>query len=566
MGSFKNIFFLAFGFSLLTVMSCRKNLDETLVVVNNDYTPVQATLSGRVVTGSDSPLPNATISSGSLTRSTDVNGFYQFSEVLCNSNGQGLLIEKENFAPFLVNIKPESGGLYFSDVRLTPMDIEYSFMSHDGAKLFNSSYASLNIQANSIQDAFGRDYDGSVVVKAKLFDADQQDLFLEGAFEGRNEADEQVSLLPFVSVYFQLRSTSKAQLLLAAPAIFDVSSPELNDLSLYHYDEQLQYWQFVSTIEAGSAIELEKDGFYTLAHEENKSEAKIEVLSLGRPVANIQSSLVIGQHRFEAWTDQSGRTLLDYPDIGSCHIELYDACGNFLHREPLSEGKTEYKIDLGHQENLLHLKGKTVDCQQTTLPESYLTINQTTWLVSGADGQFEYNTINCSDGEIKITAYNDATNRKSSELSFTKGQQSIQLPRLMICDIHNGQYLRYQIDGSDYTIDHAVMGYSSTGDTILIIGDDHDIQHPYRPWDFMLTVDNSTPGDHIILSSYIYCKSDYRYYELECNSTCKINIDVDSNVPRIGDFLVGTFNGKMYDNRTGGFLDFNGEFKLLRVF
>lgn len=548
---------------ILGLWSCRENIDDLVVDQTRHFQPVQTTLSGRILSDNGLPVPNATVSTGTLKRSTDANGVFLFSDVIANRNGQGAMVRKPDHAPFIIQYTPKENGVHFSEARLSRMDIQHEFSAYDDNTIFSNHVAELKISPNSVVDAFGRDHHGSVHVNAKLFEGNEQTGFNNGTMAARNEEDKLINLLPMASIYFELSSEQGSPLSLKDPASLHIKNVPFRDLSLWHFSEITMEWQKLSDLSSMDQIDIDEPGYYTLAQPCHIKKVEVSVVNGNTHLGYTRVRLTISNRQFDVWTDHHGYMSLHVPSYINCQLEILDPCGEVVNRQEVSPSDERVYLDAKNQAETIRLHGNTIDCERNSLGNSYLSVSDKLWIPVQPDGTFDVSTISCGKNGFQVTAYNPYRNKRSLTYSFLPGNKVMHLPELQVCDEKNGEYVRYAVNGQEYIIDQPGSGFCSSQDSIYVHGDHPSFQNPYGTWDVSLSIDNTTPGDHIIYEAEIYTPGQYGVRAV-CITSCDINIDMRSSNPKIGGYFNGSFKGTMEDSRTGEDILISGEFNVIR--
>lgn len=225
-------------------------------------------LEGQVTNNSGNPLAGATIKVGDKTLTTDNNGGYSIILDADDDNDNiVVLVKKAGYLTTAREIAAIKEGAYKLDIQLSADQVTTAFVASTGIDNLPVSGAKVTIPANSVVDADGNPYSGSVNIAANYYNPDS----IEGAqafaqpFAGQNaDGSNETSLVTVGVIDVKLTNPSTgAELDLKDGAKATLEFPEastdqdLEAIPLWYYDEDKLIW-----VKDGVATR-QADGSYT---------------------------------------------------------------------------------------------------------------------------------------------------------------------------------------------------------------------------------------------------------------------------------------------------------------
>ncbi|MDX1686128.1 MAG: carboxypeptidase-like regulatory domain-containing protein [Saprospiraceae bacterium] len=548
--------------------SCsRDNIDDLTTDVTSSYENVVTTITGRVVSESGIPIPGALVQTGSLNRKTDVNGVYVFSRIAANRKGQNIYITKPGHVPGVVHLQPENRSNNFSEVTLSDFDIKGSFNANEKSTIISNAFLDLEIPPHALVDAFNRKYSGRVTAQARLLSPGAVWPTMSGGIIAMDENNRLRSLLPRAAIYFELSSDSGIPLNLAESAHLEPRITFNENSGLYHFNNYLGYWEKLADLADDEEIDIPRTGYYLIALSDELNVKRLTLSDHGHPIANSRIEIVQNDWIYNCWTDQSGHINLPIYRSAQPEIEIWDGCDVSVSQIQLSASGGDESIDLrsGVSERIVRITGRILDCERFPLERSYMVYNDQHWLPAQKDGVIDHYILNCMTEEVTIQAYNLKNDKKSRSQNFESNYGEIELGDVMACDESSGEYILYNLDGEECVMSAVSCGYSKSGDTIIVKGDHIHFQNPYNKYDFYMKIDNSIPGDHLVISAEVYLGGTSRYHA-KCYDWCDLQVDLVSTGRKIGDPVMGTFSGELPIYGQVGKVKVEGEFNVIRKY
>lgn len=235
----------------LSLTACNNDNDTVIQPNETEINDQQQLISGTVIDANGNPIVGADVKVGKRSVLTDNAGTYSLNLDNKASNAV-ILVRKLGYLTMAREVKIESKRAHHLDITLTPDQITSAFAANAGVNNLQVSGAEVSIPANSIVNADGNDYTGTVNIAANYYNPDS----IEGArsfaqpFTGQNEDGSQQTNLVTVGV-LDVKLTDPAtgatlnlkegtQATLVYPEV--TTDQNLPSIPLWYYDEEKTIW------------------------------------------------------------------------------------------------------------------------------------------------------------------------------------------------------------------------------------------------------------------------------------------------------------------------------------
>jgi len=487
----------------LAFSACRKNIDEVDTTENpyvppvlekweQPVVPVQGDLTGFVVDENGQPVADAAVKMGSLSTNTDAFGHFFFKEVELNARGSLVQIEKSGYFPgsrrfFAVNDTENR-----IKVKLIPKSFDYSFATENGGEVVMNGGAKVNFQPNSIQDADGIPYTGTVRVAAQWLNPDERDILdqMPGNLQGVDVNSEEVVLSTAGMIAVELedemgqplniREGYTATISMPVPDFLQGNAPE--EIPNWSYNEAYGMWveEGVSKL-VGNEYVGEVSHFSYWNHD--FKDPLVEFMAIiqneeGMPLDNYK--VVIRQPGTNLYgfgtTCADGSIAGLIPQDYDLLLEVLDLCGNVIYSENI--GPFSDDTDLGiitvseGSLNGINLAGTLVDCNGNPIPNGVVIYELgffTGYEYADDNGAFDFTFSTCEDDpEVTVTGANTSSLLQSEAITVqTTSGGTTDFGLINVCDESLENYMRVTIDGENAIYLDARIGTDSMGNTII---------------------------------------------------------------------------------------------------
>jgi hypothetical protein len=566
----------AFAALILIAIACNKSSTTGNTSTNTNNIPpdvtVTATLQGRVVDNNGAPVQGATITSGSTTATTDVNGFFSFRNIQLSSRFGYVKAAKSGYFVGSRSIITSAGVPNYVSIQLIPRSETGSFSATAGGNIAVQSGDSASFTANSIVTASTNTaYTGTVHVFAKYLDPTDSMLFkympgdLRGIGTDGNETMLQsygmllVELQDDAGNKLQIATGQKAKLTWAIPSALQSTAPAT--IPLWYFNDSTGRW-----IEQGSATRQGNNYVGTVTHFSYwNCDVMVPTVNfkahlkdqLGNPLAYTMVELQSQNYgvRF-GWTDSTGFTQGMIPKSQSYVLQAMTPCGSMV--GGINIGPALADVDLGtvtinYTTSTLTIKGTVVDCSNNPVDSGFVMAN-VDGLSYGAvvkNGSFTLPMTRCysTDASVTLTAGDFTTSQVGSPTSITADNGTMDAGQLSACGISYTQYINFSWNGfsnSFTTPPNTIGAFAYEG---ILPG----------------VSANSGGGTNLTLAFTSLSgtgSTNLAAFQYYVNGYMKINGNNGvANVTEYDTYAAGTFSGNMYDSLTKQTYPLTGTFK-----
>ncbi len=387
----KSLFFLSLF--LILAVACRKETITSTFMEDDPFIPTQlplyepsvttvnSSLVGTVTDENNDLVEGATVTLGDATVLTDRFGVFKFDTRAMNQKGTFVEVEKEGYFLTGRRFYPAENQEEFVRIELLPIVYDQSFESESGGSVaISGDGGSLVFSENSIVDAAGNPYTGTVQVATKWLAPDQASTMeqMPGALMGVNTEAEEVGLSSYGMVGVELRGTGGEALNLGEgqTATIELNIPEAMQtaapatIPLWSFDYGFGIW-----VEEGSANKVDGKYIGEVAHFSFwNCDAPFPVIRFdavivneadGQPLPGLQVRIVNSDNTLSGSgvTSIAGAVGGLVPASSSLNLEVISACGDVLLIYPFET--TTMNIDLGIipvSFPIINVSGNVINC------------------------------------------------------------------------------------------------------------------------------------------------------------------------------------------------------------
>lgn len=586
----------------LTFFACRDNIDETIstevtqsdpntILINyeEEVREVTATVFGLVADEAGNPISNAAVKLKNNTTTTDDDGRFVFKETTMNGAGTFVIVSKNGYFDGSDRFFPKEGSVNYSSIIMLERSNTGSFVSTDGGLIESSEGISLDFPANSVVNANGTTYEGTVEVSARFINPTANNLaeVMPGGLQGVDQNAEEVALASYGMMAVELESTNgeplnlgndlKATLSFPVPAELLADAPA--EIPLWYFDNDYGIW-----VQEGSAT-LQGDKYVgEVAHFSFwNCDAPFPLIELtgrlvstdGTPLANtwVQLTMSNGTSGY-GLTDNDGYFGGKVPkdEVLGVTVYQYYNCDDIYTGNigPFADDTDigDITVDLI---GLLEITGTVLDCDDNPLTNGWvdITVGTRSFSYYVLDGTIDIAITNCeNDTELTILAKNLTDLEEGDLLTYTI-VDPLDLGDISACGNALSEYFIIELDGVTTTFVDVSISINGPDSTWLSAFNDINLtdSNVNLGMDDIPTV--GTYDDDLVNYANMFLPgSAGNFYSMQCGGgSCgftEINITTLGNV---GEEVIGTFSGEseFFDNNgTVVTLPYSGSFKTIR--
>lgn len=559
--------------ALIFLLSCHKDSDEVITVIDNPDPPA-VLITTRLV----SVLDNAPIDASAVNL-TFAGQMSIFDEVDFNQiKGSGINRDFE-----LIRMATDLEFPFYKAASLTENDVNYVHLTipelklYDGATTVESIFqvsadVELNIPAGSLLNPDGTPYQGPY--KTAIASLSPNDVYANSipsfsAISSQNE----LSGLIFESCYYVAAVTPDGIALKFTAAAF-LSIPS-NALPEWVFDAQKGIW--IPGKDSGhdqeDKIYLDASGYYAHAEARPLTRVKGTLRINGSLTPHFPLTIrYAGQERV-VHTTNSGAWAIQLPSATTCQISIQFPCGDTqdisLVTNSENEMVTTLEITNDEIENVL-IKGTARDCNANPLAGNFTIIDGSSETLLFSDLP-EINTYipTCIDGALSISSYNPADGESGPSVTWLAAD-TVDILSSFACNQARDEYLSLVVSGEKKMYWNLK---SELDGSRMIIEDDGSIPD----LDFKVFVEGLSAGlydDTMLNILFEDMNLGNRGYSLYCptaTSGCGFtDFTITHFAEAEGQWIRGHFEGKFwiktFNPLTAGYRTVAGEFQVYREF
>jgi len=414
---------------------------------DNTFPPevmVTASVQGRVVDQDGIPVSGATVTSGSASTSSDINGLFTFKNISLSSRFGLVQVSKPGYFTGSRSIVTAGAQSSFVTIRLITRTETGNFAAPTGGKIPVFAGDTVAFGPGAIVTAStNAAYTGTVHVFATYLNPTNPNLskYMPGDLRGISTEGKEVALKTYGIINVELRDDAgnKLQLASGQQATMTVTIPDSLQASapatipLWYFNDSTGRW-----IQQGSATRQGNTFVGTVGHFTWWNYDLIYVAQpfagyvrdqYGNPVPHLYGVLYDnndGEVLAASFTDSSGLIQGWVPNGRACTLKFVTECGNIL--AGANVGPAYYLVALGTinvtiPQTSLTLTGTVLDCSNNPVATGFVNvyIDGLTYRAGVTDGKFTLNITRCYAGSAsaQLTAGDLTTNQQGSTTTIS---------------------------------------------------------------------------------------------------------------------------------------------------
>lgn len=466
-------------FITVAYISCQKELSgdgTTLIAPADDNVQATASVQGYVTNETGQPVKGAMVTSGTAITTTDVKGYFRFSNIQLSKNNGYVKVTLPGYFTGSRSFVTNAGRVNHVRIQLIPKINAGSIDAVAGGSVSLASGISISLPAGSVVNAStNAAYTGTVKAAAAWIDPTSVSLAdqMPGDLRGITTTGGEAGLQTFGMVAAELTGSSgellqvapgkKATVNFIIPASIASSAPAT--IALWHFDETAGRWK-----EDGTA---KKSGNSYIAEVSHFSfwncDAPFPLINFsatfvsatGSPLVNAQVRIKRAVNNSFGYgiTDSTGFVAGKIPSDEALILEVLDQCGNVIYSK--NTGPFTSTANLGtitvttSTTSLITVSGSVTDCSNAPVTKGYVEIyiSNRYYKVAINNGTYNATITNCSpNASFSIIGVDNVANQQSTPQTVAISSQVVVIPVFQACGVSSLQTIDYTIDGTTYNI------------------------------------------------------------------------------------------------------------------
>ena len=247
-------------FIFVSLVSCQKEVKNDNPATGGppgtviNPSPVQGTVTGKVVDNNNNPVTGAVVRSGNNTTNTDSRGLFRFSSIQLDKYATLVTVEKAGFFKAYRVFSASANNTNFVKLKLVPKALIGNIDATSGGSVNLPENSRITLPANGVViRSNNQSYSGSVKVYAAVIDPTSADIaqIVPGSFQGNDADNFRVLLKSYGMLAVELEGNSGEQLQIASgktaklrftiPSSLRSSAPAT--IPLWSVDESTGLWE-----------------------------------------------------------------------------------------------------------------------------------------------------------------------------------------------------------------------------------------------------------------------------------------------------------------------------------
>ena len=482
-------------FISLFILSCQKEVKNddpgtggsTGTVVNP--TPVQGTVTGKVIDNNNNAVTGATVTAGSNTTTTDNRGLFRFNNIQLDKYSAVVTVEKSGFFKGYRVFSASPNNTNFIKLKLVPKTLIGSIDAVAGGSLSLPDNSKITLPASGIVvRSNNQSYSGSVKVYAEAIDPTSADIaqIVPGSFQGTDADNNRVILKSYGMLAVELEGSGGEQLQIATgktaklkfaiPSSLRSTAPAT--IPLWSVNETTGLWK-----EEGSATKGTDYYEGDVSHFSFwNCDVSIPTLFLELNLKTVEGSLPFTPVKITrvnsggasyGYTDSTGHVGGLVPKNEPLLLEVFSNCNQPVFSQNI--GPYSSNTNLGTitvtipPVNYLQITGSAVNCSNQPVINGNAMIYYDGHLYNKpiSNGNFSLTVTRCSNSNatVEVVAVDNIGNEQSSIWSGTASSGTVSTGTLSACGTSSVSFFNYTLDGTNYSLSTATADsfFVSTG-------------------------------------------------------------------------------------------------------
>ncbi|MDB5222644.1 MAG: carboxypeptidase regulatory-like protein [Chitinophagaceae bacterium] len=466
-------------FIMLAYISCQKELagdGTTLIIPVDDQAQTTASVQGYVTNEIGQPVNGAVVTSGSAFTTTDVKGYFRFSDIQLSKNNGYVKVTMPGYFTGSRSFITNTGRVNHIRIQLIPKTNAGTIDAAAGGSVTLSSGISISLPAGSVVNtSTNAAYTGTVKVAVAWIDPTSRSLTdqMPGDLRGITTIGSETGLQTFGMVAAELTGSSgellqiapgkKATVNFIIPASIISLAPAT--IALWHFDETAGRWK-----EDGTATKTGNTYIAEVSHFSFwNCDAKFPLVTFYAKIVNGNNSpLINAQVRIKrvvnnsfgyGITDSSGYVSGSIPANEDLVLEVLDQCGTVIYSQ--NTGPFSANANLGtitvttSTTSLITVSGSVTDCSNAPVTKGFVEIYLSSryYKVAVNNGNYSATITNCSpNATLIIIGVDNVANQQSTPQTITISSQAVVIPAFQACGTSSLQTIDYTVDATAYNI------------------------------------------------------------------------------------------------------------------
>src|SRR4030095_5946238 len=447
-------------------------------------TPVQGTVTGKVVDNNNNAVAGATVKAGSNTTTTDNRGLFRFNNIQLDKYSAVITVEKAGFFKAYRVFSSSANNTNFVKLQLVPKSLIGSIDATAGGSVSLPDNSKIILPASGIVlKSNNQSYSGSVKVYAAVIDPTSADIsqIVPGSFQGTDANNYRVILKSFGMLAVELEGNSGEQLQIAPgktaklrftiPSSLRSTAPAT--IPLWSVDETTGLWKQEGSATKGTDYyegDVSHFSFWNCDVSSQTVFLEMTIVTAEGPLSHVQVKLTRpnGGSSY-GYTDSSGHVGGQVPKNEALTLEVLNTCNQAIYTQNVGPFSTN--TNLGtitvtlSPVNTLQITGSAVNCNNQPVTNGNVLVYFEVHLYNRpiSNGNFSLTITRCtnSTAAVEVVAVDNVANQQSSSpWTGSASTGTVNTGTISACGVSSVSFINYSVDGSNYVLNSATPGDS----------------------------------------------------------------------------------------------------------
>ena len=474
----------------ISLLSCQKEVKNDLpgaggstgTVVNP--TPVQGTVTGKVIDNNNNPVAGATVKAGSNTTTTDDRGLFRFNNIQLDKYSAVVTVEKSGFFKGYRVFSASPNNTNFVKLKLVPKSLIGNIDAAAGGSVSLPDNSKITLPASGVVlKSTNQSYSGSVKVYAEVIDPTSADIaqIVPGSFQGTDADNNRVTLKSYGMLAVVLEGINGEQLQIATgktaklkftiPSSLRSTAPAT--IPLWSVNETTGLWKQEGSATKGTDYyegDVNHFSFWNcdISIPTIFLELNLKTVEGALPFTPVKITRVNGGGSSYGYTDSSGHVGGLVPKNEPLLLEVFSNCNQPIFSQNI--GPYSSNTNLGTiavtipTVNYLQITGSAVNCSNQPVTNGNALIYYDGHLYNKpiSNGNFSLTVTRCSNSNatIEVVVVDNTSNVQSATWSGTASSGTANTGTLSACGVSSVSFINYTLDGTNYSLTTATTADS----------------------------------------------------------------------------------------------------------
>jgi len=578
-------------------LACNKYADSTS---NSDNTPsedhlVIASLQGRVLDEKGVPIQGASVTSGTATTTTDVNGTFFFQDINLYSRSGTVNVSYSGYFVGSRTFVTSTSALNFVEIHMLPKTSAGTFDAASGGTINIATGQTVTFTGGAVVNATtNAAYSGTVHVYAAYLDPTEKETFMTmpGDLRGITTDKKEVFLRSYGMMKVELEGDGgeklqiaqgkTAELSFTIPSALQTNAPDT--IPMWHFADTTGKWMqegkatkkgttYVGQVSHFSWWNVDAYYIATLLKarfkdQNDRSLANKWVYILSN--AKLSNGVTIGLTTVTV-TDSTGAMSVYVPVGEVLRVQIEDMCGNLVggfNAGPLVSNLDFGTVTVQLDDVMLNISGDVVDCSNNPVTNGYVTayLDNLTYRTAVNNGKFSISIHRCysAAAQLQLTAVDKGGQQQGTTVSQSVTKGDLDVGQLSACGVSSDEFINMVFNGTTYSFINPpdIFSYSNYSNYLSIMASSSSPINKrvsfYSPSSGFSGTGDYTP-EFVTLRYGTFRGGSNNFTQ---GGAATMNV---TEFGPVGGFIQGTFSGNIADSSTLQVYPLTGTFKIRRT-